>query len=143
MDSKLSRHEGVLSGARVRLEAAKVVNLRAQGRFDSAKSTLTRMRAELVTAAEAIVTLTASHHSIRADLGYAQRDVARLESRCGLAGVEPRLAVTAPIPPPAKISVADFDARLKAAAKDPIAQARIVKEFEAVVAATLTEAPPL
>jgi hypothetical protein len=79
-----------------------------------------------------IMLLVADRDKAKTDLVTASADVTRLESVCGLAGIDPKKALPAAGEPEKKVSMADCALKL-AAAKTPQARATICAEYEKAV----------
>ena len=89
-------------------------SLRSQ--FDSLTTSAHQLRLDLTSAQSSATTLTGERDTARTDLATSQGNVTRLESLCGVKGIDPKSAVPPASPAPAaSSSAADFQARLAAA----------------------------
>lgn len=102
-----------------------------QGQFDSATSAATSARAELVTAQGELATARKSITSLTTERDSASANVARLETLCGVKGINPSAAAPQS-KEPATVSEADFETRIRSA-KTPNERAAITAEFEKAV----------
>jgi chromosome segregation ATPase len=106
---------------------------KVKGQFDELGKTADTLKLDLKTANDACEKMKGERDSAQKDLTKANEDRSRLEKLCDVKGVDPKAAVPSAPEPAAKSTVAEWDAKMKAA-KSPEARAQICAEFEKAVA---------
>lgn len=129
-------HKTSLDKATKERDDLKVERDTLQTQFDSLTTTAKKSADDLKASQDALTVVTGerdteqnAHTATKGELTKAKGSITRLETLCGIKGVNPNDAPPALTTPADKLTVADFDAKMKAA-KTPKEQQAVVAEME-------------